>query len=67
VYPQLSESDLILMANELPIVPRYVLNRYRIPENFLNKDAALIAAPYSKQEIDRFAEKVREIQPNVIS
>ena len=32
VIPQLSQEDLLKMARELPVLPRYVLNRYRKPE-----------------------------------
>ena len=66
VIPQLSETDLIHMAKELPVLPRYVLNRYRKPERYLSCDeAAVEQTPYTHQQIKSFADLVRPWQPNV--
>ena len=64
VAPQLTLDDLLLMAKELPPVPRYVLNRYRKPESWLPQDEERVnAKPYSQREIEEMAKAVREIQP----
>ncbi|NLG09925.1 MAG: anaerobic ribonucleoside-triphosphate reductase activating protein [Coriobacteriaceae bacterium] len=68
VVPQLGEDDLVQMAKELPIVPRYVLNRYRPPELYLPRDRERIAAPpYSQAQIETFAATLRKWQPNATS
>ena len=66
VIPQLSIDDLIEMAKELPEVPRYVLNPYRQPENYLIEDAELInETPYSESTIQEFSTILKLYQPNV--
>ncbi len=68
VFPQLSEADLLTMAAELPLLPRYVLNRYRKPETCLPQDEARVnALPYTQKQVEALAEKVRAVQPNVIA
>jgi pyruvate formate lyase activating enzyme len=68
VIPQLSEQDLITMANELPKLPRYVLNRYRKPESYKPEDEARVSAtPYTSLEVKAMAEAVRASQPNVVA
>ena len=68
VIPQLAEADLLQMANELPPLPRYVLNPYRVPPHYKEADRELILAkPYTKEEIDAMAEKMREWQPNMVA
>ncbi len=67
VIPQLSPIDLLLMANELPVVPRYVLNRYRKPELFLEKDRERIEQrPYTQEQINDIAQSLHIVQPNII-
>ncbi len=66
VIPQLTKADLMLMAQELPVVPRYVLNRYRPPEHYLPRDEQRIKKkPYTIQQIEALAQFIRTIQPNV--
>lgn len=66
VIPQLRESDLILMAQELPVVPLYMLNRYRKPEQYLSCDAAKVSQkPYSAEQLASLAEAINSWQPNV--
>lgn len=66
VIPQLCEEDLVKMAQELPPLPRYVLNRYRKPEVFLPGDAEKVnMTPYTPEQIKAFAETIRNYQPNV--
>mgnify|MGYP001061748736 CR=1 FL=1 len=68
VIPQLTESDLKCMANELPIIPRYVLNRYRPPVKFLPCDKDKIEKkPYTQSQIIEFVNTIRSIQPNTIT
>ena len=66
VIPQLSEEDLVCMANELPFVPRYVLNRYRKPDKYLLCDQLRVEqTPYPQAQINVFANLIRAWQPNV--
>ncbi|QOX65226.1 anaerobic ribonucleoside-triphosphate reductase activating protein [Anoxybacterium hadale] len=66
VFPELGAEDLMVMAQELPVVPRYVLNRYRPPEKFLPEDELRIRrkAP-TPEELQFFAACVSAYQPNV--
>lgn len=66
VIPQLEESDLIRMAQELPVVPRYVLNRYRKPEIFRPGDEAKVSVkPYTPEQLEALADTIRKWQPNI--
>lgn len=65
VVPQFNEQDLITMAKELPIVPRYALNRYRKPEKYKECDAERInKQPYTQLDIENFVAILKNIQPN---
>lgn len=65
VIPQLKEHDLILMAQELPVVPRYTLNRYRKPEIYrVGDEYKILEKPFSAPQITSLAEKIRVWQPN---
>lgn len=67
VIPQLDINDLKQMSQELPIVPRYVLNPYRKPKHFLEEDKDLIAeTPYPESEISEFAFNLKVYQPNIV-
>lgn len=67
VIPQLKEKDMLLMAKELPEVPKYVLNRYRPPEKYMDCDKARIEKePYTKTQIEEFVNIVKNIQPNTV-
>lgn len=67
VIPQLVMDDLLKMAKELPIVPRYVLNPYRKPDEYLPCDQDRIdKKPYSGTELKYLCEKVTAIQPNAV-
>ncbi len=67
VIPQLSLEDLVVMAKELPQVPRYVLNPYHKPLDFLETDRELVEVPaYPENEIAGFAETLKLYQPNVV-
>lgn len=66
VIPQLSGQDLITMAQELPELPLYVLNRYRRPETFKESDRdKVLETPYTQQQIMTFAEAMHPWQPNI--
>lgn len=68
VVPQLSITDLAQMARELPALPRYVLNRYRVPDEYPAHEAGrILQRAYTQGEITAFAEALREIQPNTVS
>lgn len=68
VIPQLTENDLKCMASELPVIPRYVLNRYRPPVKFLPCDKDRIEKkPYTQFQIINFVNTVKSIQPNAIT
>jgi len=67
VIPQLSLPDLIQMSEELPVVPKYVLNPYKVPINYLECDQEQInVPPYSEKQIAEFAETLKLYQPNVV-
>ena len=66
VIPQLGSKELVRMAKELPAVPRYVLNRYRVPEKYLPHDEErIMKKPYSPEEIQSLADSVTAWQPNI--
>lgn len=66
VIPQLGINDLTVMAQELPVVPRYVLNRYRVPDAYRECDRQrVLEKPYSQEEIRAFVPLIRQYQPNV--
>lgn len=67
IIPQLSLNDLIQMCQELPKVPRYVLNPYRKPLDYLPQHENLVnSIPYSEKEIKEFAEALKLYQENVV-
>lgn len=66
VIPQLGENDLRAIAQELPKLPRLVLNRYRKPETYLPEDEARVnETPYTQKQVEALAETIRDLQPNV--
>jgi len=67
VIPQLTEADMLQMAHELPPVPRWTLNRYRKPEKYKSCDEIRInAVPWTQEQIDCFADKMVQLQPNMV-
>jgi pyruvate formate lyase activating enzyme len=67
VVPQLSWQDLQQMALELPVLPRYVLNRYRTPETYNPRDQVKVETPpYTAEEILAFALKLQKNQPHIV-
>jgi pyruvate formate lyase activating enzyme len=66
VIPQLNEQDLIRMAKELPLLPKYVLNKYRLPQKYLPCHRDLVnQPPYTQAQVEAFAGSVRPFQPNI--
>jgi pyruvate formate lyase activating enzyme len=66
VIPQLREDDLIQMAQELPQMPHYTLNRYRKPEIYLPNDEDKVnEQPFSSEQLHTLAGKIRAWQPNI--
>lgn len=66
VLPQLGIDELTAMAKELPTLPRYVLNRYRVPERIRPGDEPLAQAPApSPDNLREYAEYLKAWQPNV--
>lgn len=66
VCPQLGEAELTAMAKELPVVPLYVLNRYRRPDKFKSRDLARIdETPYTQAQINTLANAIKKYQPYV--
>jgi len=66
VIPQLSGQDLLRMAKELPLLPRYVYNNYRPPQKYLPCHQDLVGQPpYTKAQTEAFAGFVRHFQPHV--
>jgi len=67
VIPQLTLNDLIQMSKELPELPRYVLNPYRLPLVYLEEDQHLVdKTPYSEATISEFAIDLKLYQPNLV-
>ncbi len=66
LIPQLKINDLRLMAKEIPPVPRYVLNRYKIPDKYLTQDEERIREkPYTADEIKTITTDLTHWQPNI--
>lgn len=66
VFPQLGKEDLLTMSKEIPVVPRYVLNRYKVPDKYLPQDEERIRSkPYSQEEIKCMADCITAYQPNI--
>jgi pyruvate formate lyase activating enzyme len=65
VIPQFTSESLLGMAGELPVVPKWTLNRYRRPELFKEEDIVRIdAEPHSRDKIADFAALMKTVQPN---
>lgn len=67
VIPQLGREELARMAKEIPESPRYVLNRYRVPDRYLLADEAkILERACSPEELQALADWITPWQPNVI-
>lgn len=67
VYPQLSRDDLVCMAKELPVVPLWVLNPYRMPQRYKPEHLGLLQAPaHTPQQLADFAAAMAAHQPHVV-
>ena len=68
IIPQLREQDLIHLAQELPPLPKYVLNKYRQPQKYLPCHRDLVnQTPYTPAQMDSITGLIRPFQPNVTS
>jgi pyruvate formate lyase activating enzyme len=65
VLPDLTQDDLCQMAAAVPVLPRYILQRYRAPVLSQMDIRQKGIGPYSMQGLINIAETVRMIQPNV--
>ncbi len=67
VFPQLTLEDLVRMAQELPTVPRYVLNPYKRPLKYRPEDQEKVdVPPYSEKQIAEMAETIKLYQINLV-
>lgn len=68
VIPQLHLDDMLNMAQEVPALPRYVLNAYRIPKSYREEDLfRLKRSPHTPETIRAFAMAIKPYQPNVLA
>ncbi len=68
VIPQLGLDDLLLMARQMPVLPRYVLNAYRMPKSYREEDLfRLKKTPHPPDALRVFAEALKAHQPNAIT
>lgn len=65
LVPQIREQELMKMAQELPELPRYALQLYRMQTGDTRILKGLL--PYTPQQIRFLAERVRKWQPNVVA
>jgi pyruvate formate lyase activating enzyme len=64
VVPQLGEDDLMKMAREAPIVPRFLLQQYREPPLYKPEDRFRVKQkPHAPTFLAEIAEKMRVFQP----
>jgi len=67
VIPRLGADDLMTMTKEIPAVPRYVFNRYNIPDKYMPEDKERVhEKPLSEEEILVIAGRAAAWQPNII-
>jgi len=67
LIPQIGEAQLVDIAKELPKLPRYVINRYRVPERYRPADEALLLQPEALGwDTDRIRAAICPIQPNLV-
>ena len=67
LHPLLDGDSLCRMAAELPPLPRYVLNRYRVPDDYLEQDAPRILASLPDRETYRmWLGRIRRVQPDAV-
>jgi pyruvate formate lyase activating enzyme len=67
MLPHITWEEYVEMAKEIFTLPRYVINQYRVPENFLKTDKPKIdVRPYSKDFLLGMEREIRAFQPNVV-
>ncbi len=66
LYPGLTGAELLALAAELPPLPRYRLNFFRMPENFRPRDRERLALhALTPGEIKDLEGELRRVQPNL--
>ena len=66
VIPHITPQEYLNMCKDVEQFPRYVMNKYRIPEDFLLKDKLrLNMPPYSLDELKNIRLLVKEAQKNI--
>lgn len=67
LIPQIGPLQLEEIAKELPDLPRFVINRYRIPENYDPEDEELVNQPAAFVWDEKYIRDILQpIQPNVV-
>lgn len=67
LIPQIGEAQLIDIAKELPLLPRYVINPYRVPETYRRSDEALLFQPTALGwDTAKIKAALYPIQPNLV-
>ncbi len=67
VAPTLGLEDLQEIASQMPCVPTWRLNLYRIPENYLTEDSPRVNAPApSLLDLQRWTPRLKLLQPNLL-
>ncbi len=65
--PQLKKEDFVTIAKELPELPLYRINRYRVPETYKPEDRErILMTPHTAVELEEIRQAVLPIQPNTV-
>ena len=65
--PQLKKEDFVTIAKELPELPLYRINRYRVPETYKPEDRErILMTPHTAAELEEIRQAVLPIQPNTV-
>ena len=67
LYPGLTGEKLLALAGDLPPLPAYRLNFYKIPQRYKTEDESRIFAPaLTPGDIRDLEEKLRAVQPHLV-
>jgi pyruvate formate lyase activating enzyme len=65
MLPHLTKEEYLEMAESVFILPRYVLNQYRIPVDFAESDRFKIQLkPFTKEKLATLKDAIKAVQPN---